>query len=356
MRTARLARALGSDFQHSIVAMDGHTEARSLLPRDVDHTLLPAPPKAGTLRTVRSMRRILHDVRPDLVLTYNWGAIETVMAVRTSKGPPVIHHEDGFLPDEVEAFKRRRMWTRRVVLAGVPVVVPSHTLQTIATERWRLNPARVHWIPNGIRVDDFPAADGNPARRDELGIPTEALVVGSVGHLRGEKNPVRLIEALALVACERPVHLLMLGDGPERRAVEQAIERLDLTGRVHLVGHRESPQADYRSMDAFALSSDTEQMPVALLEAMACGLPVVATAVGDVERILPDGQRDLCVTISGGTTTDRLAQALTRVCRMCLDGEARLLGDANRRRVTERFSFDRMVDAYRERFAEALAS
>ena len=82
---------------------------------------------------------------------------------------------------------------------------------------------------------------------------------------------MRLVEAAARVRGERPLHLLVLGDGPERGPVEEAVGRLGLEGRVHLVGHREDTAEDYRTMDVFCLSSDTEQMPVALLEAMAEG-------------------------------------------------------------------------------------
>lgn len=348
VRTAQLIGALGADFRHSIVAMDGREDARSLLPPEVDCHVLPAPERGGSLRTVRRIRRLLGEVQPDLVLTYNWGAIEALMAARLGGRHGTLHHEDGFRPDELGGFKKRRIWARRLVLRGRDVIVPSNTLFRIATELWQLDAQRVHWIPNSVRVENFQPADGNASRRERLGIPRDAIVIGSVGHLRGEKNPVRLIEAVAAVECARALHVLMLGDGAERGNVEAAVERLGLRSRVHLVGHRENPAEDYRTMDLFALSSDTEQMPFALLEAMASGLAVVSTDVGDVRDMLPAEQREFCCQLDAPS----LARAISRL----LESDHKKLGRANRARAAERFSFERMVAAYRERLEAELAA
>jgi len=345
VRTARLLPALDPDWRHSILALDGRTDARALLPATLRAEILEPLPRAGTPRTTWRLTGLLRRLRPDLVLTYNWGALDALLATRLVGPRALVHHEDGFRPDEVDGFKRRRVWTRRLVLPGTrAVIVPSHRLEEIACTLWRLPAAQVVRIPNGIRLADFPARDGNPARRAALGIPAGAFVVGSVGHLRAEKNPVRLIEALAGIEA----HALVLGDGPERARVEETARALGLTARVHLVGHREAPQEDYRLMDAFALPSDTEQMPVALLEAMACGLPVAATDVGDVRRILPPAQAPLVVP--------RDARALGEALRtLAASPELRReLGAGNRARVEEEYGFERMVARYRETYAAAL--
>jgi len=348
VRTARLLPELERSWKHAILALDGCTDARALLAPELGVEILPSPPRAGTARTTLALTRLLRERQPDLLLTYNWGALDALLASRLVGLRAVVHHEDGFRPDEVAGFKRRRVWMRRALLPRTrAVIVPSYRLEEIAGQLWRLAPERVRRIPNGIRLADFPARDGNPRRRDELGIPREAVVIGSVGHLRAEKNPVRLVQALADV----PAHLLMLGDGPERAAVERTARELGLAERVHLVGHRAAPQDDYRAMDVFALSSDTEQMPVALLEAMASALPVAATDVGDVRRILPDEQAEFVVPLAGGPAA--LGRALAR-----LAGDLPLrarLGGANRARVEREFSFERMVAAYREVYGRALA-
>ena len=358
VRTTQLMAALGNGFAHSVCALDGCFDAFELLDPALGVQRVAAPPRAGTLTAVRRLRALLSEVGPDLLLTYNWGSIEAVLAGRTL-GLAMVHHEDGFLPDEAQAFKRRRIWMRRLALPFTRgVIVPSHRLLDIATELWRLRPAgpgdrgQVELIPNGLRVETFPLRDGNPQLRGTLGIPEDAFVVGSVGHLRREKNPVRLVEALA--AMETPgTHVLLLGDGPERGAVEDAARAAGVAARLHAVGHVADPRDHYRAMDAFAIPSDTEQMPVALLEAMAAGLPAAGTDVGDVARMLvqPEPEHGPLVV---PTDARALAAALDR---LAADPALRArLGAEGRRRVEERYSFATMREAYRRRYGAAMAS
>jgi len=350
VRTARLLPELDPTWKHAVLALDGCTDARTLLDPALQVEILEPPPRAGTVRTTRRLRRLLGELRPDLCLTYNWGALDALLAARLAGLRAVVHHEDGFRPDEVAGFKRRRIWARRLLLPGTrAVVVPSFRLEAIARELWRLPAERVVRIPNGIRVDDFPVRDGNLTRRAELGIPPSATVVWSVGHLRPEKNPVRLVEALAGTGA----HLLMLGDGPERARVEGRARELGLEARVHLTGHRAAPQEDYSAMDVFALSSDTEQMPVALLEAMACALPVASTDVGDVRRILPPAQAAFVVPL-GPEAGSALGRALAELERE--PARRRALGAENRLHVEREYSFQRMLDTYRHTYRAALGA
>ena len=348
VRTCRLLPELPREWKHAIVALDGCTDARTLLDPALDVELLPSPPRASTPATALRLARLFRERRPNLLCTYNFGALDALLAARLAGLRAVVHHEDGFRPDEVGAQKLRRVWARRFAL-GVTraLIVPSFTLERIAREVWHQPAERVRRIPNGIRVSDFPRADRNPARRAELGIPADAPLVGFVGHLRPEKNPVRAVEALA--ACGRAdAHLLILGDGPERPRVEEAARRLGLTSRVHLAGHRADPRPDYRAMDAFLISSDTEQMPVALLEAMASALPVVSTDVGDVRAVLPEQQAALVKSSQVASLAEALAILLS-------DGQrARALGEANRARVKTSFSFREMAAQFELVYSRAL--
>lgn len=353
MRTVHLITGFGDEMTHSILSMDGRTDAADRLPPGAPVRLLPAPAKAGSLRTAVHLRQLLQELNPDLVLTYNWGAFDTLLAARSLGFRRVLHHEDGFNADEALAFKRRRVLARRAVLPWVPrLVVPSQRLLTIATQLWKVPADRVRLIRNGIRLDVFTPADGAPELRRELGIPGDALVVGAVGHLRAEKNYLRLLDACAALPTDLRVHVLIVGDGEERSRLEERAARPDLAGRVHLTGYRPDPQRFYRAMDLFAITSDTEQMPVCLLEAMASSLPVVSTDVGDIRAVLPAEQEPWLVPVEGEATSATLAPRLAELARD--SGTRRRLGDLNRRRAEERFSFESMLAAYREIYHEVL--
>ncbi len=358
VRTVKLMVALGDEFRHSVLALDGRSEACGLLPTGLKVRLLQPFPKAGTLRTVQALRKLLASERPELLLTYNWGSIDAVIANRLGGPRPNLHHEEGFHRDELVAFKRRRVWVRRLLLPGVSsVIVPSVRLQGIASDIWKLPAGAVHLIPNGIHLKPLAQADCGMALRDRLGIPRSAFVIGGVGHLRGEKNYPRLVQALAALRVSLvglDAHLLLLGEGPERGAIEAVRDARGLGRFVHLVGHQDRTLDYYRAMDVFCISSDTEQMPVALLEAMACNLPVASTDVGDIRLVLPEEQGKYLAPPAGADAEVGLRDALAR---LATDPELRRrLGAVNRTRVGQRYSFEGMVAAYRKRYREALES
>lgn len=351
VRTALLMRAFGAGFRHTVVACDGRTEA-SELAGGVDLRLRTFEPVPGPMGAVRFFRRLLDEEQPDLLLTYNWGSMDAVLAARTSRLRRHVHHEDGFNADEARGLKGRRNWTRRVTLFGRDLVVPSSKLETIAKRTWRLS--RVHLIPNGIDADRFdhdPAAGA--AFRAAHGVPGDAFVVGAVGHLRPVKNFGRLIRAAAGApwpeGC-RP-HLLIVGAGPEEPALRAEADRHGDLG-VTFTGHLEDLRPAYSAMDAFALSSDSEQQPVSLLEAMAAGRSVAATDVGDIAATLPPEARTGVVPL-GPAVEGHLGGALAALAED--PGRAAALGAAGRARVAAEFSLDAMVERYRDVFETAMA-
>jgi len=351
MRTVNLIAGFGDELRHSILSLDGRTDAAARLPPGAPVRLLPSPPKAGSFRTALRLRALLRSEKPDLVLTYNWAGFDMLLAAGTLGFRQLVHHEDGFDADEAHQLKRRRVLARRAVLPYTHrLVVPSERLRGIAIQAWKVPAEKVRLIANGLRLAPFQPADGNPGLRQELGIPPDALVVGSVGRLTAEKNFPRLLEACALLAPD--VHLLIVGEGSGRPELEARAARPDLAGRVHLPGYQSDPPRFYRAMDVFALSSDTEQMPVCLLEAMASHLPVAATDVGDLRAVLPGEQHPWLVPLAGGATAGALADRL-RALLADRAGRDRL-GRLNRRRVEERYTFAGMLEAYREVYWGAL--
>jgi glycosyltransferase involved in cell wall biosynthesis len=352
LRTVALIGAFGDALRHSILSMDGRTSAAERLPPEADVTLLPSPPRAGSLATAWRLRRLLAETKPDLVLTYNWGAFDMLLAARSAGLRRLIHHEEGFNEDEAESFKRRRVLARRFVLPAVHrIVVPSQRLRAIATGLWRVPEEKIRLIPNGIPLDRFTPGEGDPELRARLGIPAGAVVVGTVGSLRPVKNFTRLLDACAAAG---EIHLLVIGDGEERPALERRAAEPDLAGRVHFAGYQADPAPWYRTMDVFALSSDSEQMPLCLVEAMASGLPVVSTEVGDVRAMLPAEQGAFLVAVNGADTARGLG---IRIAALARDPESRrVLGELNRHRAERRFAFAAMCEAYREVYESALTA
>ncbi len=338
VRFAALANRHGARWRHAVVALDGETGCAARLDPALGVALLAPPAQARRLpRRLLGIHRFLRRHRPALLVTSNWGSIEWAMARLALPHLPHLHLEDGFGPEERTMQLRRRVLARRVALRFSQVVLPSLTLRRIALEGWRLPPARMRYIPNGVDLARFHPAEG-PAVLDFGGT---GPVIGTAAALRPEKNIARLLRAFALLRDSGDAaRLLILGDGPERPRLEALTAQLGLAPCVRFLGHVAEPAATYRAMDLFCLSSDTEQMPFSVLEAMATGLPVVSTDVGDVAKMLPAESRGQVVPAEDAA----LAGALRTLLRdPVLRGR---LGAANRARAEQEFNQEAMFAAH----------
>jgi glycosyltransferase involved in cell wall biosynthesis len=343
MRLASVANSFGHAFRHAIVSMDGVCEAAARLRGDLAVSFPDIHVrKCDTLRNVRRLTGVLRQLRPDVLVTHNWGSIEWAMA-NALAGRRHVHIEDGFGPEEQERQLPRRALMRRLVLRRATVVLPSRNLSRIATAIWRLPQRCVRYVPNGIDLARFAPgdADGPPPW------PRDRLVVGTVAGLRAEKNVGRLIEAFAAARAGRNARLVIVGDGPEREALGALAERLGVTSDVCFAGHMADPAVAYRHFDVFALSSNTEQTPLSVLEAMGTALPVAATDVGDVAAMVAESNHPFVVT--------RDAAALGRAIGVLLDDAALRvrLGRDNRARAEAEFDQETMVRAYGHLFGAA---
>ena len=337
-RFATVANHFGSRYRHAIVSMDGDLAARERLDPalDVSYPAIDLP-KGDTRGNVRRIRAALRTLRPHGLFTSNWGTIEWAIANRV----PMVRHvhvEDGFGPEERLTQIPRRVWTRRLMLSGRTVVVPSLTLQRIAIETWRLNPARVRYLPNGIDLARFgpPSAEGGPAAT----WPGTGPVIGTVAGLRAEKNIGRLLHAFAAAAPVHPARLVIVGDGPERPVLEGLARSLGIADRTVWAGQQPDPAPLLHGMNIFAMSSDTEQMPISLLEAMGAALPVAATDVGDIAAILPAAQRPFVTACNPAPLGEALAALL-------VDPALRQsLGAANRARAEADYAQEAMLNGW----------
>jgi glycosyltransferase involved in cell wall biosynthesis len=342
MRFAKIANRLGPAYRHTIVAVDGNTDCIDRLDPALDVRVLPVPVVKGRLLSLGNVirfRRILASQKPDLLLSYAWGAVEWGLVNRIVPICPHLHFEDGFGPEEAVGQQfRRRIWFRRAALAApTELIVPSRVLESIARGSWRFPEQRIRFIPNGIDCARF------AAKPDPTALPRSAdeLLIGSVGTLRREKNFGRLIRTFANLSPEPKCRLVLIGDGPDRPALEALARDLGVADRVTFAGQMLNPERALGLLDIFALSSDTEQMPLSLLEAMAAALPVVATDVGDVRGMLTDDNRRLVVPRDD-------EQAFTSALKTLLTDATlrRRLGHANRARAVREYDEAAMVATY----------
>lgn len=334
-RLAALARGLGPSYRHMIVAIDGDCAARALFDADIKaafSTLTLKKSSGFSLSNIWRLMRLIREAAPDILCTYNWGAIEAVIANKFAPRVSHIHFEDGFGSDEtINSQLARRVRVRRRFLKNTEVVVPSRALEKAAMAQWGLK--RVRRIENGV---DFDKLQGGKRGHND------ALVVGSLGALRPEKNYLRLIEAFRAADTENHARLEIFGRGPEHQALLTAARD---DPRISLPGPTAETADAYARFDVFALSSDTEQAPISLMEAMAAGLPVVATNVGDIAEMVADENLSYITPIGD---EEAYMHALSQ---MLQNPSARAaIGAANRRKAKEAFSQDRMVAAYRELF------
>ena len=353
LRAAKLMNAFGAGIDHTIVsAVPGELGAASA----VDPAISVHYPDDFPALTGRPWPRRLMGIAQamrgfDLVLTYNWGAMDAVMAhtlfAEALNLPPLVHHEDGFNQDEAERLKPARNLFRRIALfRAQALVVPSQRLEHIARTVWQQPAAKVRRVPNGIPVAAYahrPEPDVLPRLIKHPG----EYWLGTLAGLRKVKNLPRLVRAFA--ALPEEWQLVIVGEGPERDAIRAEAVALNIGHRVHLPGFAPDPAKVVGLFDLFALSSDSEQFPISVVEAMAAGLAVVAPQVGDVAAMVAEPNRRFLTPIGDDAA---LSEALAN---LAADAQTRVaIGAANRAKAEAEYDEATMVAAYARIYAGAM--
>jgi sugar transferase (PEP-CTERM/EpsH1 system associated) len=288
------------------------------------------------------MARVFRQLRPDVVHTRNWSGLDAVVGARIAGVPYVIHGEHGReAGDPAGANPKRRRIRRMLAPLVTEFVTVSKDLARWLVEEVQLPARRVRTICNGVDTDRFAPGDRDAAR-GALGIPAGFAAIGTVGRLDLVKDQAGLIRAFAVVARRHPALLFVAGEGPQRGALESVSRELGLADSVRLLGERQDIPQLLRALDLFALPSLGEGMSNAILEAMATGLPVVATRVGGNGELVMDGVTGRLVDVG---QPDALGEVLGEYL---LDpGRARRHGAAGRERAAREFGFTSMLEAYR---------
>lgn len=343
IRISEVINALPEGFRHTIVSLDGCLDARTRVAPHVDAAFRSLTlSKRCLLCSLLKIRKFMRDASPGLLLTYNWGAIECALANRLFGTCNHIHFESGFGSEEADGQLWRRNLFRRFALANTQkLVVPSRTLVKIASDRWHVPASKLLHIPNGVDVSRY---NGQAGRRDNdllARFGHYEAIIGTAAPLRPEKNVGRLLRAFASLGPRPDCALAIAGAGVQLTELRSLAMDLKIADRTHFFGHIDDVPAFMRSIDIFALSSDTEQMPNSLLQAMAAGRPVAAVDVGDVAEIVALENRPLVVP------RDEEGALAATIAALIADPQRReILGRLNQQRVNAHYSLDSMVAAY----------
>jgi len=351
-RLARLMNHWGERMTHDILLGEPRaTGATAALDPNLSVRFLSAPALGATTRLSKlyALARLMRGY--DLILSFNWGAMDGVMAHRLFRRlkrlPPLVHHEDGFEADEAFVRQAARNRYRQCALQGAyALVVPSNQLAHIAQSEWRQKAEKVHQIPNGIDVAAY--AGRRPASAIPGLEPDGRLVVGTIASLRPVKNLRRLVRAVAPL--REKLRLVIVGDGEERDAIRAEAAAHGMTDIV-MPGVLPRPQDYVGAFDLFALSSDSEQFPTALMEAMAAGLPVVSTDVGDVLAMVSPDNRPFIVAPKA---IDDFRAALGELTND--PALRRHIGEANQKRALRCFDEAVMIQLYARLYGAAMGN
>jgi glycosyltransferase involved in cell wall biosynthesis len=227
-------------------------------------------------------------------------------------------------------------------------VCVSQAVADFSISRVGLSPPKIVVIPNGVDAARF--SNARAADLSLFGISHGSQVLLTIGRLDSQKGLRDLIEAAALVIPKHPqVHFLLVGEGPERPAIERSIREKGLAERIHLTGWRPDVPELLAAGCALVLSSHWEGMPNVILEAMAAGLPAVATRVEGTSELITEGQTGLLVPPKSPT---EIAVALEKL--LTDSAVAKRWGQAGQEKVRTEFSWEKMVGRYDQLYRSLL--
>jgi L-malate glycosyltransferase len=315
-------------------------------------TRMGVPGLRVSMAGVTGIRRLVREWRPDLIQTH--GGEATKHAVLAWVSPPVVYRRIGEAPGWLSSGPRRAAYGILMRRAAWVVTVSENTREE-AIRLFGLRPERVRTIPNAIDVRRLEPGEGGTHIRRELGIEARAPVLLSVGALSWEKAPLAHVETFARIATDVPdAFHVIVGDGPMRAEVEDAITRRGLEARVRVVGPRSDVPAVMAASDVLLLASrpdGMEGMPAAVIEASVAGLPTAGYAVAGVSEVVVDGQTGL-LTFPGD-----MAGLAERAGRLLSDPGLRLsMGRAARERCRERFDIGVVAPRYLTLYREVVGS
>jgi sugar transferase (PEP-CTERM/EpsH1 system associated) len=352
-------RLAGGGMEHNIVKLaNSHDPARvvasicSCAPADpLKERLRPsvrlfefARREGNDFRLIWQLVQLFRQERPDIVHTHHWGTLcEGYLAARLAGVPAVVHGEHGSF--ETKPFNlriQRFLWGRVERVLSV-----SSRLAEKLSREVGFHESGFAVIRNGVDLSRI----GSGVRsilREALGVQPDELLIGTVGRLEPVKDHACLLDALAMLRDSGlSVKAVLVGDGSQRQALLDRTRMLGLEQMVHFTGVRTDVENALAAMDLFVMPSRSEGLSNTIIEAMAAGLPVVATRVGGADELIEDGLTGVLVPPASPAA---LAKGLARLIHD--PGERRTMSRAASLKAMRDFGLDRMVREYEDLYLQ----
>jgi sugar transferase (PEP-CTERM/EpsH1 system associated) len=334
-------------YRHAIVCLTDYTEfSKKITREDVEIFSLNKKPGLG-LDTHLAIWKLFRKLKPSILHTYNLSAIEYTFAATLAGVPIRVHAEHGRDTSDPEGTNWKHNLLRRLLIPFVDYFIPvSKDLQNWLRTRIHVPDEKNLLINNGVDIRQFCLRKDDDILRKESGFPEDAFIIGTVGRIQDVKNHAGLIDAFILLRELLPeqkprLRLAIIGNGPLFSQIEKKIKDAGIADVVWLPGARDDIANIMQSFSVFAMTSIAEGTPVVILEAMASGLPIIATKVGGIPEVVIDNQ-------TGTLTPPMDMSAFARALSTYVVAEDTLAkhGAAGRERAEEIYSIEAMLAAY----------
>jgi len=345
-------------FRHAIISLTDYSEFRQRLARDDVPVFALNKPPGNSPVFLFKLWRLLNRLRPDIVHTRNIAALEASMPAALAGVPARIHGEHGRDVDDLDGTNTRRQFVRKFYRPFVhQYVALSQDLASYLHTKIGVPASRIVQIHNGVDSVRF-----HPAGEHREVVPHPGFsgpghfVFGTVGRMQEVKDQLTLARAFVLLMRAMPegaqrLRLVMIGDGPLRERVRTLLAEAKVDKYAWLPGNRDDVARIMRSFDLFVLPSLAEGISNTVLEAMATGLPVLATAVGGNPELVQVGLTGTLVPRNDPESMARAMRAYAESRELCSSQ-----GIEARRTVERKFGMEAMVDAYVTVYDKLLAS
>ncbi len=329
-------------FKVSVCCLEKIGELSDRIDENRKHIFIVQKDGRMRIKDVRGLARLLKEQQVDILHTHSYGTLlRGFISARLAGVPVIIHGEHGILYTD----KFRRVIAQKILLRMVDCTITvSKDLQSRIARDFNVKEKLFIPIINGVDFSKFNHRQGKSSIsvREELGIDDKAVLIGSIGRLVDVKNYPLLINVInEFVIKGLDIYLIIVGDGPVKVKLQQGIKDYGLNDRVFLPGRKDNIPDYLSAFDIFVLTSDFEGISNTILEAMACGVPVVATNVGGTPEIVDDGNTGLLVK-------PRNKNELFNSLKKLYDDPPlrQKMGESAINAIAEKFSLMRMVNEY----------